>query len=118
MMLVDLVEKWLHTAGPSPQGGAQLESLGFSIIKPAGVQHMKSFVKSWLNYDSPPINWFSLIYEDRIVVVQHGETVTLLAADPAFFDKLSKIMSHVINAVLCPQCKAEIDANYILDEND
>lgn len=120
MMLVDLVEKWLQTPGD----GANLETLGFSITKPplygeSGIPPYKSgfTAKSWLNYNAMPCNWFSVIYEDKVVVIQHGVAISLLAADPLFFNKLSRIMSHVVNWMICPICKAEIEMNNMLDQN-
>jgi len=122
MNLIDLIAEWLKTPGPSPKGGAQLESLGFSIEYPNNTSCSNfpinnDIIKAWLNYRCAPINWFCTISSDKIETIYHGDQHIILAADPDFFDKLTQLMCHIINSMSCEQCKAEIEQNYKLDQN-
>jgi hypothetical protein len=97
LCLKSAIEQWLYAPGPSPEGGLQLETLGWLVVSDC------------LIYEEPLLyRWTIKIHDDCISTSFHGDHLIVYAADPEFFNKLSKLMLHIINCYSCDDCKHDI----------
>jgi hypothetical protein len=100
--LRDALEIWLYSEGPSPKGGIQLETLGWTITR----DKERAFTIPMLMFSSDVIShrYTIRIHKESVSTRYHGHPCIVKAADPKFFEKISRLMTHAINAHACSDC--------------